>query len=102
MATIACVVAVAALFRAGQAFLVVTVLWNAVIGLLLTHDVREWPHRLQELLFYCVYVCKMCFTGRGASLRGHDSEPLRRITEMRTLAVWRSQKSKTFYCNYSR
>lgn len=60
-------VAIATLFRAGQAFLVVTVGWNAAVGLLLTHNAREWPHRLQEVLLYCIYICELscCFLGEG-------------------------------------
>ena len=59
MVVVACVVAFAALFRVGQLFLVAALVWNAVVGLLLTHNVCEWPHRLQELLLYFVFICKL-------------------------------------------
>lgn len=69
VATIACVVATAVLFRAGQLFLGVTVAWNAAVGLFLTHDVREWPHRLQEVLLYCVFICELWAQGGGEFLQ---------------------------------
>ncbi|CAM9457889.1 unnamed protein product [Pylaiella littoralis] len=55
--TIAVVVAAALLSRAGQVFLGIMVGWNVVQGVFLTYDVREWPHRLQEVLPYCAYYC---------------------------------------------
>ncbi len=53
------VVVAAALFsRVGIAFLGAMVVGNAATGLSLTYDVREWPHRLQEVLPYCIYTCE--------------------------------------------
>lgn len=65
VATVSCVVAVAVLFRDGQAFLGVTVVWNAAVGVLLTHNVREWPQRLQEVLLYCVFICELLVFPEG-------------------------------------
>lgn len=44
-------------------FLILAVGVNVVAGLALTYDIREWPHRLQELPFYIVFLCESlrCF-----------------------------------------
>lgn len=49
------VVAAALESRPGQFFLAFMVAWNGAVGLSLTYNFREWPHRLQEVLPYYVY-----------------------------------------------
>ncbi len=56
--TTAVLVTAALVSRVGRAFLGIMVVWNVAMGLFLTHDVREWPHRLQEVLPYCIYTCE--------------------------------------------
>lgn len=68
--TIAVVVAAALLSRAGQVFLGIMVGWNVVQGVFLTYDVREWPHRLQEVLPYCAYYCETNFPSAGKMCQG--------------------------------
>lgn len=58
MLTITVVVSAALLSTAGKVFLGIMVGWNTIQGVLLTYDVREWPHRLQEVLPYCAYYCE--------------------------------------------
>lgn len=31
---------------------------NFITGLILTFDMREWPHRLQEIPFYIIFLCE--------------------------------------------
>ena len=75
MVTVAVVVAAAMVSPVGRAFLGVMIVWNTTLGLLLTHDVREWPHRLQEVLPYCVYTCESASFGNWPAV--NDVEKLR-------------------------
>lgn len=70
--TISVIIAAALLSSAGRVFLGIMVGWNVVQGVLLTYDVREWPHRLQEVLPYCAYYCESNLMGAGKNvwLRG--------------------------------
>lgn len=39
-------------------FVVILVAVNFIAGLALTHDSKEWAHRLQELPFYIAFLCE--------------------------------------------
>lgn len=61
MVTVVLVVVAALLSRSAQVFLAVMVGWNLGLGLVLTFDIREWLHRLHEVLPFCVYVGELTF-----------------------------------------
>lgn len=39
-------------------FVIVLVSVNFIAGLALTHDSKEWAHRLQELPFFIAFLCE--------------------------------------------
>lgn len=60
----ACVVSVglcltAAVVSGGvQTFVILVIVLNLTVGLALTYDIREWPHRLQEIILYVIFLCE--------------------------------------------
>lgn len=62
MVTVVIVAAAALVSGTGKMFLAIMVAWNGAFGLFLTYNFREWPHRLQEVLPYCVYFGEMFFS----------------------------------------
>lgn len=62
--TVACVVSATVCFSAAivsrsvQLFVCLSIGLNLVVGLALTFDPKEWPHRLQEALLYVVFLCE--------------------------------------------
>lgn len=42
-------------------FLILMIGLNLTVGLALTYDWREWPHRLQEIILYVIFLCELCF-----------------------------------------
>lgn len=41
-----------------QIFVILAIVLNLSVGLALTYDVREWPHRLQEIILYVIFLCE--------------------------------------------
>lgn len=41
-----------------QTLLILMIALNLTVGLALTYDWREWPHRLQEIFLYVIFLCE--------------------------------------------
>lgn len=73
---------------------------NLVMGLLATFDVREWPHRLQEVLVFSVYLCEMLKVGEGGAGGvggGRDSQPPRFDSGRRQLSLLSSWSHAPYF-----